>query len=126
MGFFTGFAFTSLVIIIQSPSAFHFAVWPFSPSGYFQFLITFIAGIGAVCIIGVLSVMEVAGGIAERGSPLDNFGYAAFVIALAGFVVVLPLLLIPFTKYGAAVLSVLEAVLLLAYFLSPSKRAITK
>lgn len=126
MGFFTGFAFTSLVIIIQSSSTFHFAIWPFSAAGYFQFLITFIAGIGSVCIIGVLSIMEVAGGIAEMGSPLDNFGYAAFVIALAGFVVVLPLLLIPFTEYGAAILTVLEVILLVFYFMSPSKKAIAK
>lgn len=126
MGFFTGFAFTSLVIIIQSPSSFHYPVWVLSASEYFQVLVTLIAGIGAVCVIGVLSIMEVAGGIADVGSPLDYFGYACFVIVLFGFVVVLPLLLLPFTTIGSAVITMLEAVLLVFYFLSSGEKSVSK
>lgn len=121
MGFFTGFAITSLVVIMQSPATFKVAVWPFSAEEYFNALITSIALVATVCTFGVLSTMEVAGGMAERHSILDRFGYTCFFVGLFGLVAITPLLLIPFTEIGATLVFGVEVILLIAYFLSPSK-----
>jgi len=120
MGFFSGFAFTALVLIMQSPTAFRVAVGPLSGEEYFEALTTAIAVVGSVCIFGVLAAMEVAAGLAEAASSVDKFGFACFLVGLFGLVCVLPLLLIPFTRIGAAILVGLEIVLLVIYFVSPS------
>jgi len=120
MGFFSGFAFTALVLIMQSPTAFRVAVGPVSGEMYFEALTTAIAVVASVCIFGVLAAMEVAAGLADSGSLVDKFGFACFLLGVLGFVAVLPLLLVPFTEIGSAILVGLEIVLLLVYFLSPS------
>ena len=124
MGLFTGFAITSLVVIMQSPATFHVEVWPLSAEGYF--VITTIALVGSVCVFGVLAAMEVAGGLAETGSGLDKFGYACFLIGLFGLVAILPLLLLPFASMGAAIVVACEIILLIVYFSSQSKTTSSK
>ncbi len=126
MGFFSGFALTALVVIMQSPASFHVAVGPLSGEEYFEALSTAIAIVGSVCIFGVLAAMEVAGGLAEEGSVVDKFGYTCFLIGLFGFVGVLPLLLVPFTRIGSAILVGLEITLLIIYFASPTTATSSK
>jgi len=121
MGFFSGFAITGLVLIMQSPAAFHVAVGPISGEEYFEALTTAIAVVGSVCIFGVLAAMEVATGLAEEGSAIDKFGFGCFLIGVFGLVCVLPLLLVPFTRIGSAILVGLEIALLIVYFVSPGK-----
>jgi hypothetical protein len=124
MGLFSGFTITALVVIMQSPSSFHVAVGPLSGEEYFEALITAIAIVGSVCIFGVLAAMEVAGGLAEEGSTVDKFGFICFLVGLVGFVGVLPLLLVPYTRIGSAIIVGPELALLAIYFTSPSKSSL--
>jgi len=121
MGFFSGFAITALVLIMQSPASFHVSIGPVSSEEYFEALSTAIAAVGSVCIFGVLAAMEVATGLAEEESMVDRFGFAGFLIGLLGLIAVLPLLLVPFTRMGSAILVGLEVFLLVIYFVSPGK-----
>ena len=65
--------------------------------------------------------MEVAAGLAEEESVVDKFGFACFLIGFFGLVGLLPLLLLPFTRIGSAILVGLEIILLIIYFVSPGK-----
>lgn len=121
MGFFSGFAITALVLTMQSPAVFHVGVGPVSGEEYFEALTTVIAIVGSVCIFGVLAAMEVAAGLADEGSVVDKFGFACFLTGLLGLVGVLPLMLVLFTRVGSAILVCFEIILLIIYFVSPSK-----
>jgi len=122
-GFFSGFALTALVVIIQAPTAFHVAVGPLSADEYFQALTTSIAVVASICVFGVLAAMEMAAGLAEEGSAIDKFGFACFLTGLFGLVGVLPLLLLPFSHVGSVILIGLEIILLFVYFASPTRVA---
>jgi hypothetical protein len=116
MGLFAGFALTVVVVILQSPSAFRVAAGPLTGEAYFETVATWLAAVGSISVFGVLATLELASGLAAPGSGSDRLGYACFLVALFGWMVVLPLLLLPFTRVGAGVEVALEIGLLYAYF----------
>ncbi len=116
MGFFSGFAITTLVAIMQSPATFHVAVGSLSAVVYFESLITAVAIMGSACVFGILATVEVAGGTAEPGSRMAQFGYGCFLTGLFGLVTVLPPLIVPFTEIGPTIVIAFEIALLIVYF----------
>jgi hypothetical protein len=117
LGLLTGFMITTLVLILGSPGSFHSSIGPISGADYFQLLATYVALVGVVSVIGMIALLEVSTGWAKVSSRVDQFGYTCFLLSLFGFIGALPLLLAPFTEYGAAIVLV-AAVLLLGIYLA--------
>jgi hypothetical protein len=117
MGFFMGLTLTSLVLILNAPGSFHAQIGPLSGEQYFQTVVTYVATVGAVSSVGLLSFIEVGGGLSEKGGFVDKLGTTLFFVSVFGFLGVLPLLLSPFTKDGALVLLGLESALMAIYFI---------
>lgn len=115
LGFFAGFSITALVVIMQSPAAFHVSIGILSADVYFR-------SSRRRSLSWPASESSAPGhdgshrGLAPVGGRLDRFAYARFLIALFSLVSVLPLLLPPFTALGAAVFLVAEVILLAISF----------
>jgi len=116
MGLFTGLTLTALVLILNSAASFHAPIGPLSSQQYFEVVSSYVAAVGAVSSVAIIAFLEVAGGISPTFSFVDKMGTALFFVSVFGFMGVLPLLLAPFTSGGAAVVLVLEVVLLGTYF----------
>jgi len=116
LGFFMGLTLTSLVLILNAPGAFHVPIGPLSGEQYFQTIVTYVAIVGAVSSVGLLCFLEVGGGLSERGGFVDKLGTNLFFLSVFGFMGVLPLLLSPFTEFGAVVVLGLELLLVATYF----------
>lgn len=116
MGLFTGLTLTSLVLILNSPGPFHTPIGPISGQQYFQIVTTYVAMEGALSSVAIVSFMEVAGGMAPVYSFIDKLGTTLFLISVFGFMGILPLLLAPFTRWGAGLVLLIEMVLLVTYF----------
>ena len=116
MGFFTGLVLTSLVLILNSPGPFHVAIGPLSKEQYFELVTTYVAVVGVASSVAMIAFLEVAGGLSETYSFVDKLGTALFFVSVFGFMGVLPLLLVAFTRVGAGVVLALEVVLLVTYF----------
>ncbi len=121
LGLFAGFALTSLMLLLGSPGPFHQPLGPFSGPDYFSALVTLIAVVAVVSVFGVLSSLEMAGGLAEEGSSLDLLAYGCFLTGLFGLVVFFPLLLWPVTGVGALTVLGTEVGLLVAYYVAGRK-----
>jgi len=116
MGFFTGLVLTALVLILNAPGPFHTPIGPLSGQQYFETLTTYVAFVGAVSSVAMLAFLEVAGGMSPTYSFVDRFGTTLFFLSVFGFMGILPLLLVPFSRGGAVVVLSLEVILLVAYF----------
>jgi hypothetical protein len=116
LGFFMGLTLTSLVLILNTPGAFRAPIGPLSGEQYFQTIVTYVAIVGAVSSVGLLCFLEVGGGLSLKGGFVDKLGTTLFFLSVFGFMGVLPLLLSPFTEYGAILALVLEVLLLTIYF----------
>lgn len=117
MGLFTGLTLTSLVLILNSPGPFHAPIGPLSGPQYFEIVTTYVAIVGALSSVAIVSFMEVAGGMARVYSFIDKLGTTLFLISVFGFMGILPLLLAPFTRWGAGLVLLLEVILLVLYFI---------
>jgi hypothetical protein len=118
LGLFTGFSLTALVLLLSAPRTFQVPFGTLSGVEYFQLLVTYVALVGSVCSVGALMMVEVAGGLAELYSVLDQLATTLYVISVIAFVLILPLLLVPFTASGAGVVFLAEVVLLTLYFVA--------
>jgi len=116
MGFFTGLVLTALVLILTSPGPFHSAIGPLSGQQYFEMVTTYVAIVGALSSVAMLAFLEVAGGLSRTFSFVDRLGTTLFFFSVFGFMGILPLLLVPFSRWGAVVVLALEPTLLLTYF----------
>jgi hypothetical protein len=116
LGFFMGLTLTSLVLILDSPAAFHAPLGPLTGEEYFQTIVTYVAIVGAVSSVGLISFLEVGGGLSQMGGFVDKLGTTLFFLSVFGFMGVLPLLLSPFSRYGAALVLALELFLAAVYF----------
>lgn len=115
-GLFTGLTLTALVLILNSPRAFHAPIGPVSGQQYFETVVTYVSLLGVTSSIATLSFLEIAGGLAAKRTPLDTMGTAFFLTTVFGFMGALPLLLAPFTPVGAGVVLAAEAVVTALYF----------
>ena len=115
-GLFTGLTLTALVLILNSPGSFHLGIGPFSGSQYFELLVTYVAVLGATNSVALLAFLEIAGGMAKKFSPLDTLGTTFFLVSVFGFLGALPLLLAPFSNWGALIVVLVELVLVSLYF----------
>ena len=117
MGLFTGLTLTSLVLILNAAASFHTPIGPLSGTEYFQVVTSYVAAVGALSSVAIIAFLEVAGGMAPTFSFVDKMGTTLFFLSVFGFMGILPLMLAPFTKWGAIVVLALEVVLLGTYFL---------
>jgi len=117
LGFFLGLTLTSLVLILNTPEAFHAPIGPLSGEQYFQTIVTYVAIVGGVSSVGLLCFLEVGGGLSKKGGFVDKLGTTLFFLSVFGFMGVLPLLLSPFTEVGATAVLSLEVVLAGVYFI---------
>ncbi len=124
MGFFTGLVLTSLVLILDSPGPFHVAIAGLSGPQYFEMLTTYVAVVGALSSVAMLAFLEVAGGMSAVYSFTDQLGTTLFLTSVFGFLGVLPLLLAPFTRWGALVVLLVEATLVGVYVLGRHARPV--
>ncbi len=119
-----GLTLTALVLILNAPASFHAPLGPISGQDYFELVVSYVAIVGGMSSIGLLSFLDVAGGLSTKGGFVDQFGTVLFFLSVFGFLGALPLLLAPFTRVGALVILIMEVALLLAYAigrrLSPS------
>ncbi len=115
-GLFTALTFTALVLILNSPGPFHTAIGPVSGHEYFGVLVTYVALLGAMSSMAMLSFLEIGGGMVAKFTPLDTLGTAFFLISIFGFMGVLPLLLVPFVEDGAGIVLVAELIMVVTYF----------
>lgn len=115
-GLFTGLTLTALVLILNSPRPFHTAIGPVSGPEYFEVIVTYVALLGAMSSMAMLSFLEIGGGMVAKFTPLDTMGTAFFLASVFGFMGVLPLLLVPFTQTGAVIVLAAELVLIGTYF----------
>lgn len=117
-GLFTGLTLAALVLILNSPGPFHTGVGPVSGQVYFEVLVTYIALLGAASSLAMLSYLEIAGGMAEKFSALDTLGTTFFLTTVFGFMGVLPLLLVPFSRVGAALVAGAELVMVIIWLVA--------
>jgi hypothetical protein len=117
LGFFMGFTLTALVLILNSPASFHSAFGPLTGEEYFQTIVTYVAIVGALSSVGLICFVELGGGLSQAGGFVDRFGTVLFFLSVFGFMGVLPLLLAPFTPFGAATALGMEVILSSAYFI---------
>ncbi len=117
-GLLTGLTLTALVLILNSPHSFESAIGPLTGVQFFQLVVTYVAILGALSSVTMLAFLEIAGGLAQKLSPLDTLGTTFFLSTVFGFMGVLPLLLSPFTEYGSGVVLVVEVALVIAYFVT--------
>jgi|SRR5208282_1547054 len=123
VGFLGGIAFTALVLVLQEQRIFEVAVWPFTSTEYFDLLIILIAMTSSACIFSSFALTGIVGAVTPS-ERLRRFAIACLIIGLCGLLIVLPLLLLIFTKIGAAVIFAFEVVLLVSLLLSlePGKK----
>jgi hypothetical protein len=115
-GFFTGLTLTALVLILNAPGSFHVAIGPLSGQQYFEVVVTYVACVGALSSVAMLSYLEIAGGMQQMYSFVDKLGTVVFLASVFGFMGILPLLLVPFSRTGAVIILTLEVVLISTYF----------
>lgn len=125
-GFFTGLTLTSLVLILNSPNPFHVALGPLSGEQYFETVTTYVATVGAFSSVAMVAFLEVAGGMAPVYSFVDKLGTTLFLLSVFGFMGILPLLLVAFTRTGALIVLVLELVLVTLYFVGRRRPTATR
>jgi len=115
LGFLMGLILTSLVLILNDPTAFRVPFGSLTGEQYLDTLVTYVAVVGVVSGVGVLAFLDVGGGLSETRGFVDRFGTVLFFLSVFGFMGTLPLILAPFTRYGAIVVLLLEVVLIGAY-----------
>jgi len=115
LGFLLGLILTSLVLILNNPSAFRVPFGSLTGEQYFETLVTYVAVVGVVSGVGVLAFLDVGGGLSQTRGFVDRFGTVLFFLSVFGFMGTLPLILAPFTRYGATVVLVLELTLVGTY-----------
>lgn len=112
---FTGLTLTALVLILNSPRTFKIDFGPVPAGVFFEIVVTSVALLGVMSSLAMLAYLEIAGGMAETYSALDSLGTVFFLTSVFGFMGILPLLLAPFTPYGAGVILAIEIVLVSTY-----------
>jgi len=119
MGFLGAITFAALTLVLQSRQVFEVPLWFLSAEEYFDLLIVLMASVSSACVIGSVAVAAVAGGgfsAEKKMHRLGIFGGVCFLGGLFGFAVILPLMLLPFTVIGGGIVSVLDLILLIAFF----------
>ena len=106
-----------LVFTLGSARAFSHEELGLTPHVFYALLVTMIGGMSATCIMAAFAMSGEAGGL-EDYPGLGRFGEVCLGVGLLGTLVVLPLLVLPFTFLGASALALLEGVLLAAFVAS--------
>ena len=83
-GLLTGLTLTALVLILNSPRAFQVPIGPVTGGQYFETVLTYVALLGVSSSIAMLAFLEIAGGLAEKLTPLDTLGTTFFLVTVFG------------------------------------------
>lgn len=112
-GFLGGASFTALLIVLQSPTSFDRVVWPLAPGEYLAILVTLLSVVCCAFVFSSLEMMRIAAGEVTESSEQSHFATVLLLIGVLGLLLDLPLLLFPFTAYGALIVAGVEAILII-------------
>jgi hypothetical protein len=113
LGFLGGIAFAGLVFILSTPDSFRVPVGFLSANQYFGFLTTVLATASVFCIFSAVGLASVGSSEPDLTKWSGPFSLICTLVGICALLIAIPLLLFPFTLYGAYVISVLEAILLI-------------
>jgi len=112
-GFLGALGVTALVLILQSPKAFQQQEWFLNRHEFSAILVVSLALLIVFSVFTAVEKVGVASGSRSENSPSARFGtftlYGAWIVLM----VVLPLLLVPFTPLGAAGIAIIEFIMFL-------------
>ena len=114
-GFFGALALAALVLILQKPTPFEKPLWFWNGHVNFDLIVGLVSLAVAASLFASTSVLDITGGRFSWDSPLATFGTYAFVGAFFALLVVLPLLLFPFSPRAGEAMVVIELLLLGVY-----------
>lgn len=103
IGFLGGLIFTALVLILQFPDKYRVAFWFIPAQFYFELLVTIMALAGAISVFTSLVLAETASGLYPTTGKLGSLVRILVPLTVELFMMILPMVLWPFTKVGAAV-----------------------
>jgi hypothetical protein len=110
--FLGGTSFAALTFILQSPDRFKVQVGIVSGDEYFSLLITLMAAVSSLFVFASLMKMTIAAGWVNEETVYGKTGLWYFNVGVFGLLIVFPVLLFPFTWFGAMTILVIELVLL--------------
>lgn len=114
--FLGAIAFACLVLLLQSPKGFELSVAGTPPDYYSFFLVSIVGGLGAVCIFGCLSMLGIAGGTVSATGRQSDLAATLLIVSLIGFLIVIPMMLLPTTFVGALGVAIFEVILFATYW----------
>lgn len=113
-GLLAGFAFTALMLMLQSSESFQKLIWPSYSDIYFVLLVSILAIITSDLIFCSLGLSVTAAG-QDPKHRLWSFNVVTFYIGIVGLLLFIPLIILPLSSItGVAVL--LFEILVLAWF----------
>jgi hypothetical protein len=103
--FLGGITFTAMVFVMQSRASFNFEYIPYYP----EILVTMLAGTSSLFILSINGfIVRASFGVTKGTKLLFNLS----AVAIACLLIVIPLLLLPFSPIGALIVAILEVVVL--------------
>ena len=112
-GFLGALGVTALVLILQSPKAFQEPEWFLNKHEFSAILVVLLALLIVFSVFTAVEEVDIASGSRPKDSPSAKFGTFTLYGAWIALMVVLPLLLVPFTPLGAMGIAVAEFVMFL-------------
>jgi hypothetical protein len=117
MGFLGAVIFAGLVLVLQSPSpwekATQFLIPGLSDDRYFRVMILLMAATSITSVLGSFAMAVVGAGepgTVSRG--VRAYAYGCEAISMAGLAIVLPMILHPFTPFGAYLILIFGLVMM--------------
>lgn len=112
-GFLGALGVTALVLILQSPKAFQEPEWLLNKHEFSAILVVFLALLIVFSVFTAVEEVDIASGSRSEDSPSAKFGTFTLYGAWITLMIVLPLLLVPFTRLGAVGIAIVEFVMFL-------------
>jgi hypothetical protein len=120
-GFLGALGVTALVLILQSPNAFQEPEWFLNKHEFSAILVVLLALLIVFSVFTAVEEVDIASGSRSRDSPSAKFGTFTLYGAWITLMIVLPLLLVPFTPLGAMGVAIVEFVMFLVALCARAK-----
>jgi len=112
-GFLGALGVTALVLILQSPKAFQEPEWLLNKHEFSAILVVLLALLIVFSVFTAVEEVDIASGSRSGDSLSAKFGNLTLYGAWIALMIVLPLLLVPFTPLGAGGIATVEFIMLL-------------
>lgn len=111
--FLGGITFAAMVLVMQAKDNFIFLDFTYYP----DILITSLAGISFLFILSSITLIDVASGLEKTKSKVSTFADNLTLAAWFSILIIIPLIVLPFTLIGAIVLGIIEIVVTVKWLL---------